>query len=199
MRRYRPFCGLIGPPWSIPLAAVSPTAQRLPCRSKQQATRRGRASVVASSLTSVAPRSKRASGFEQPGSSKEDDDVLGQQYVLVEDDPAAGDLPGAGNAAQDIAPGADIKVLLGLGPAAIHHEIRIDLDLARRVAGFHFDIGYQVARARRRVLGPGHARIQPRNALAERLLGLVEDRQLVLFGQIVLNVPIRIEDRDRLA
>src|SRR5260370_295130 len=61
------------------------------------------------------------------------------------------------------------------------------------------DIADHVPSARRRVLGPGHAGVEPRDAGGERLLGLVEDRQLVLMADIVLDVAIGIEDRDRLA
>ncbi len=56
-----------------------------------------------------------------------------------------------------------------------------------------------MARARWRVLRPGHARIQPRNARAERLVVLIEDGQLGVFGQILLDVPVEIEDRDGFA
>src|SRR6516225_80398 len=72
---------------------------------------------------------KRASGPARPGGSKEDADVLGQQHVLVESDLAAGDLPGASDAPKDIPSGADVEVLLGLRPAAIDQEIRVNLDL----------------------------------------------------------------------
>src|SRR5262245_59389871 len=72
--------------------------------------------------------------------SEEDADVLGQQYVLVEDDLAARNLPGSGGTAQYILARTDVKVLLGLATAAVDEEIRIDLDLARRLARFDLDV-----------------------------------------------------------
>jgi len=69
---------------------------------------------------------------------------------------AAGDLPAAGDAPQHVASGPDVKVLLGLGPAAIDHKIRIDFDFACLMSGFHLDIGDQLAGARRQVFSPRH-------------------------------------------
>src|SRR6516165_7163212 len=137
--------------------------------------------------------------LEYISSLKENTDILGHQNILVEDDLTSGDLPRAGDAAQDITPRPNIEILLGLRPAAVDHEIRVHPDLARRVTGFHLDIGDQVARTRRWVLRPGHAGIQPRDALAQSLLGFVEDRQLVFLGQIIFDVAVGVEDRDRLA
>src|SRR6266550_2711472 len=87
---------------------TSSTEHRLPCRWKQSTNRPIRCSVAASSLIRVFPRSKKSQRIARPGGSKEDADVLGRQYVLVEDHFAAGDLPGAGDAPQDIPPGADV-------------------------------------------------------------------------------------------
>jgi hypothetical protein len=47
---------------------------------------------------------------------EEDAHVLGQQHVLVEDDFAAGDLPGTVDLPDDILPPAHVEVLLGLPP-----------------------------------------------------------------------------------
>src|SRR5437762_12893188 len=56
-----------------------------------------------------------------------------------------------------------------------------------------------MAGARRRVLGPGHARFQPCYPPAQRLFAFVEDRQLVVPGVVVLDIAVGAEDRDGLA
>src|SRR5437764_14169633 len=56
-----------------------------------------------------------------------------------------------------------------------------------------------MAGARRRVLGPGHAGLQPCHPAAQRLLGLVEDRELVGPRLVVLDITVGAEDRDGLA
>src|SRR5207248_1646517 len=110
---------------------------------------------------------------------KEDADIFGRQHVLVEHQPAAGDLPGAIFAAQQVAAGADKKILFAGRPAAIDDEVAIDRQLGLVVARLDLDIGEQVAGARWRVFRPGHAGIEPRNAGGKRLLVLIEDRELV--------------------
>src|SRR5580700_7648035 len=54
--------------------------------------------------------------------SEENTHVLGRQYVLVEHQLAAGDLPGAVDAPQYILAGADKEVLFGFGAAAVDDE-----------------------------------------------------------------------------
>src|SRR5262245_1935538 len=129
-------------------------------------------------------------------SLKEDADVLGRQYVLVEDDFAARDLPRAVDPTQHILPGPDIKILFELRPAAIDNKIGIGPELGLRVAGLRLDIRNQVAGARWRVLRPSHAGVEPYHARIERRPVLVEDRELVLLGDVVLDIAGGIEDRD---
>jgi hypothetical protein len=61
------------------------------------------------------------------GALKEDADVFGQQHILVEDDFAAGDLPGTVNFPQDILPAANIEVLFGFRSVAVHEKVGVNL------------------------------------------------------------------------
>src|SRR3984893_17217340 len=131
--------------------------------------------------------------------SEENTHVLGRQYVLVQHQLAAGDLPGAVDAPQYILAGADKEVLFGFGAAAVDDEIRINLQLGIRVARLDLDMGDQVAGARRRVFCPRHAGVETGDAAGERLFGFVEDREFVLHRLVVLDIAVGVEDRDRLA
>src|SRR5229473_467554 len=122
------------------------------------------------------------------GILKEDADVFRQQHVLVEDQLAVRDLPFSVDASQDIPPGADVEILLGLGAAAVDDEVGIDPELRVHIARFDLDIADHVAGSRWWVLCPGHAGIEARDPAAQRLLGFVEDGQLVLSADIVLDV-----------
>src|SRR6267154_3423188 len=76
--------------------------------------------------------------------SEENADVFGRKHVLVEGQLAAGDLPGAVDAAKDILPPADVKVLFALRPAAVDDEVGVDLEVRPRLAGGDLDIGDHV-------------------------------------------------------
>src|SRR5262249_55425991 len=140
-----------------------------------------------------APRNDRSSGSEK------DADVLCRQYILVEGELAQRDLPLAVDTAEQVLPGPDIKVLLGLRPAAVDDEVRMDLELGGAVARFDIDVGDQMPGARWRVFGPGHAGVEAGDPRRQRLLGFVEDRQFLVSGQILLDIAGGVEDRDRLA
>ena len=56
-----------------------------------------------------------------------------------------------------------------------------------------------MAGAGRRVLGPGHARVQTADAAGEGVLVLVQDGQLILAGQFTLLVAGAVQDGDGLA
>src|SRR5207248_50111 len=77
---------------------------------------------------------------------------------------AAADAQRAADAAQNVAPGPDVEILLGLRAAAVDDEVRVDLEIRRSIARSELDIGDQVAGAGRRVLRPSHAGLQPRDA-----------------------------------
>src|SRR5579859_3196557 len=131
--------------------------------------------------------------------SEEDADVLRRQHVLVEHQAASGNLPAAFRLPQYVLAGADVEILLALGAAPIDEEVRIGPDLARCLAVFDLDIGDQVPGARGRVLGPGHAGREPRDAALQALFRLVEQGQLASLRGVLVAVARGIEDGDRLA
>src|ERR1051326_3201918 len=104
-------------------------------------------------------RAAESNAIASTAGLKEDAHVLGQHHTLFKYDLAAGDLPCAIDAPQDILARTDVKLLLGLRPVSVDHEVGIGLALGGRIGRFFFDIGDNVGGARGRIPPQSHARI----------------------------------------
>ena len=108
----------------------------------------------------------------------ENREVLREQHALVEDDLAAGDLPAAVHAAEDILALPDQEIRLGLDAVSIDEKPALDLDLGRRwpvrLRVHDLDVRDHVTDPRGRLLGPVHAGEDLLHAPRERVLALVE-------------------------
>src|SRR5581483_7582497 len=102
--------------------------------------------------------------------SEEHAQVLGIERRLVEHHPAAGDLPADTpvDTAQQVLTGADEELDVVLEPGPVEQEVAVDLELLRVLGRDDAHVGEEVPGARRRVLGPGHAGLEPDDAPGER-------------------------------
>src|SRR5690242_7238776 len=100
-----------------------------------------------------APPVISATLFSSHPMSEEVAQVARQQHGLFEKDLALGDLKRALDAPQHVVARTDPRGLLGIQPRTIQVEIRFDFEPASVVLD-HADVGYQMARARGRILGP---------------------------------------------
>src|SRR5262249_18657823 len=130
---------------------------------------------------------------------KENADVLGQQDVLVENNFAAGNLPGPINTPEDILPSANVEVLLDLAAGAVHQVVGVDFELGRCISLFHLDVANDMAGPGGWILGPGHPRVKARNAGTQSGLGLVENGQLFLRRPLYFGSLRLVEASDGLA
>jgi len=78
-------------------------------------------------------------------SSEEIADVFGQKNILIHDDLSVGDLPLTALLAKNILPAADVEVLLGLPPRAVHYEVGVDFQLVIFWAWLNLHIGDEMA------------------------------------------------------
>src|SRR5262245_56805903 len=102
--------------------------------------------------------------------------VFGRKNELRQEYLSIGDAPVVIGAPQDVVSTTNVRVLLRLAPAAIQNEVRVHDDLRVRVPVDYGDVGENVTGVGRRILRPGHAGFETRDALLQRLLRLIEDR-----------------------
>src|ERR1051326_8139301 len=145
-------------------------------RSRSSITSRTRASccstIAATGRPSKSPKNgpRRFSRFcraiEQNG-LEEDAEVLVEKHVGVEHDRAPRHLPRAVHLAQHILAAAGKKLGIRLQMRAVHQKRGPGLSFAV-LPWRRFEIADQVTGARRRILGPGHPGVEPRDAHFER-------------------------------
>ena len=140
---------------------------------------RSRTPLRVSTRVTVTAANSLAISIGSSHPSQEDRQVLGAQHGFLHGDPSLGEPVAVGGRTQHVAAqGADVLGLAVVAAAAEQQHRRLGPD-GVVVAGERADVGDEVARPRRRVLGPGVVGQQALHALLDGVAVLVEVRHAV--------------------